>query len=171
MFTVAPVTSRWALAASPGYDLARVDAGPRLEAEAPPELDFVDGAESVAHLKRRADRTEGVVLVCDGHPEDGHDRVADVLLDRSTVAVEGSLHGSEVGLEDGLERHRVEPLREGCRVREVREDDSHGPPSIGRRGLRCERHAAGSAEAEAVRVLLTATRADLHALECIAGVR
>ncbi len=75
--------------AVPGYDLARVHA----DADADPHADLalevlVEAGERDAQLRRGADRAERVVLVQLGQAEDGHDRVADELLQRPTVALE-----------------------------------------------------------------------------------
>ena len=52
-----------------------------------PEL-VVERGQGGLHRRRRADRPEGVVLVPDRQAEDGHDRVADELLDGPAVALE-----------------------------------------------------------------------------------
>jgi hypothetical protein len=57
-------------------DLARRDADPSVD----PEI-----GERVAHFDRRPARAKGVVLVQHGHPENGHHRIADELLNRATV--------------------------------------------------------------------------------------
>ena len=44
--------------------------------------------DGVAHLDRRPNRAQRVVLVDLREPEDGHRRVADELLDRAAVALE-----------------------------------------------------------------------------------
>src|SRR6266508_5380995 len=69
-----------------GDDLSGVDADAGLN----PQL-----GEGVAHLHRCSDRAQGVVLVHLGHAEDGHDRVADELLDRAAVALDDPLHPLE----------------------------------------------------------------------------
>ena len=78
-------------------DLAGVDAGAvaRSDTLAPIELVVELGQRSL-HLDRGAHRAERVVLVEAGQAEDGHDRVADVLLDGSAVELEDRPHRVEV---------------------------------------------------------------------------
>ena len=59
----------------------------------------------------------------DGHAEDGHDRVADELLDRAAVALDGAAGGGEVAVEHAPQRLGVERLRELGRLDEVGEKD------------------------------------------------
>ncbi len=56
----------------------------------------IESLERLAHLGRGAHGAQGVLLVDDGHAEDGHDRVADVLLDRAAVALDDLAHAREV---------------------------------------------------------------------------
>ena len=66
-----------------GDDLPGVHAGPVLQAHPEPLVQhLVHVDEPLLHLERGPDRTHGVVLVEAREPEHGHDRVADVLLDR-----------------------------------------------------------------------------------------
>ena len=60
-------------------DLAGVDADPSLETVL---------RDRGAHLRGCTHRAQGIVLVGYRDPEDGHDRVADELLDRATVALD-----------------------------------------------------------------------------------
>ena len=122
-------------------DLAGVDADPELEADTEVVLELaVQLGHRVAHLDGRAHRAERVVLVQHRDPEDGHDRVADVLLDGAAVALERPAHGGEVAGLEIAERLWVEPLAHGGGAGEVGEDDrdglSHlrrgrGPPTPG----------------------------------------
>jgi hypothetical protein len=80
----------------------------------------------IAHLSGRAHSSERVVLVHARQPEDGHDRIADVLLDRAAVAFERGPHLVEVARHNLADRFRVELLAHGRRALEVREDDRHG---------------------------------------------
>ena len=118
-------------------NLACIDAGPVADRDAPSFLELgVEGCEVIAHLGRRPDGPDRVVLVHARQPEDGHDRVADVLLDGAAVAFEGGSHLVEVPrhhLADGL---GVELLSHRRRPLQVREDDRHGLPDLLRRELR-----------------------------------
>ena len=57
---------------------------------------LVQVGERVAHLDGRANGAERVVLVDGRDPEDGHHRVADVLLDGAAVALDHGAHRVEV---------------------------------------------------------------------------
>src|SRR5207249_4937270 len=88
----------------------------------PLQLEGLDGLD----LDGGSDGAERVVLVDAGKAEDGHDRVADVLLDRSAVALECPTHLIEVARHDLAYRLRVELLRHRRRSLEIGEDDRHG---------------------------------------------
>ena len=114
--------------------LAGVDADPELEADTEVVLELaVQLGHGVAHLDRRAHRAKRVVLVQDGDAEDGHDRVADVLLDRAAVPLERLPHGGEVAGLDVAEGLGVEPLAHGGGAGEVGEDDGDGLSHLRRR--------------------------------------
>ena len=84
-----------------GDDLARVDPGPVLEPDAPAPLELVvEPGERLLHREGCANGPQSVVLVCLRQPEDGHDRVADVLLDPASVLLERGLHLVEVPRHD-----------------------------------------------------------------------
>jgi hypothetical protein len=78
-----------------------------LYAMLPPQF-VVQPAKRVAHLARSPECTECVILVHGGNPEDGHDGVADELLDNSTMPLEDPAHGGEVASEDASERFWIE---------------------------------------------------------------
>jgi len=82
-----------------GDHLARVDADSRLEPRAVVVLElFVQPCERLAHPGRRAHGAQPVVLVHDWNAEDGHDRVADELLDGAAVLLD-HLEGRPQGLD------------------------------------------------------------------------
>ena len=110
--TASPVASR---SVGAGDDLARVDTDAPLDAEL---------RERLPHLHRRAAGAEGVVLVYGRHAEDGHDRVADELLDRAAVALDDRLHALEVPSEQRLHRLGISRLAERRRSDDVAEE--HG---------------------------------------------
>ena len=99
-----------------GHDLARRDADAALD----PEL-----GEGLAHLDRGAQRAQRVVLVQHRDAEDGHDCVADELLDRAAVALDDRLHALEVAREQRPQCLRVERLAELGRAGDVAEEHGH----------------------------------------------
>ena len=117
-----------------GDDLARIHTGAVLQADPVVRLQaLVDDLEGLAHLGGRPDRAQRVVLVEPWEPEDGHDGVSDVLLDRAAVADEDRAHGLEVDSEDGAERLAIEPFPERGRALQVAEDDRDDPSVLLRR--------------------------------------
>ena len=70
-------------------------------------------------LERGASGAQRVVLVRDGDPERGHDRVAGELLDRASVAGQRGGDRVEVPAEDPAERLRVERVRQRHRLDDV----------------------------------------------------
>ena len=73
--------------------LARGDARAGLELET---VTVAEGAHGVDELERDPDGPLGIVLLGDGGSPDGHDRVADELLDRAAMALDGHAGGVEV---------------------------------------------------------------------------
>ena len=109
--------------------------------------------QRVAHLERRTDGSECVVLVQHGHAEDGHHRVADELLDRAAVRLDDPAHALEVASEQTAHRLRVGRLAEGGRTCHVAEDDCDRLPYLdGGRGSG-QRRTALEAELRPVRIL------------------
>ena len=120
-----------------GDDLASVDAGADGDREPALALEvLIERREPLTHLSGGADCSQGVVLVHDGNAEDGHDSVADELLDRSAVLFQHGSHLFEVALHDSAHRLRVGLLPERRRARNVCEDDGyclaglHHAPSV-----------------------------------------
>src|SRR6185369_9313903 len=72
-----------------GDYLAGVHTGPVRQPDAPAGLELVvQDREPAPHLGCRPHGPESVVLADPRQPEDGHDRVADVLLDPAAVLLE-----------------------------------------------------------------------------------
>jgi hypothetical protein len=90
----------------------------------------------VPHLGGRADGAERVVLVNPRQPEDGHDRVADVLLDGAAVTFERGSHLIEVPRHHFADGLGVELLPHRSRALQIRENDRHGLPDFLCRKLR-----------------------------------
>ncbi len=107
-----------------GHDLAGVHADPHLDRDATVALELlVQRGEPFAHVDRRARGPQRVVLVELRDPEHGHHRVADVLLDRPTVALDRPAHRVEVARLHVAERLRIESLAERRRAGDIAEDD------------------------------------------------
>jgi hypothetical protein len=84
-----------------------------VQRHAPAGLEFaVELRQRVAHVHGAARRAQRVVLVQVRVAEDGHDRVADVLLDLPAVALDRLVHGREVAPHDAVQRFRVQALGE-----------------------------------------------------------
>ena len=100
-------------------DLAGVDTNPRLQAQL---------RHSRPHLPCRADRPQGIVLMRDRHAENSHDRIADKLLHRSTVALEDLPHPLVVAAHLRPQRLGIGPLTESGRAAQVTENDGNDLP-------------------------------------------
>ena len=117
----------------PGDDLAGVDPGPDREPHAVRFLQLlVQAAERGAQVDGGAYSAQRVVVVDGRDAEDGHDRVADELLDGAPVPLELPAHDGVVLLHHLPHHLGVERLAERREVRDVGEDDgdrlagSHG---------------------------------------------
>ncbi len=153
-----------------GDDLTGVDAGAYLEAEPPLLLvAVVQVVQAVAHLSRRPNGTESVVLAGERDAEDRHDGVADELSDDAAVLLEDRLHLLEVAGEQTPKRLRVESLAERRRAHDVREDHGDVLAHLPLLGRSLERRAAKSAQAELFGVFLPAAGADFHVLSLGSG--
>jgi len=108
---------RAALARATGDDLAGLDADPELERAA-------ERLEPAVHRERGMQRTLGVVFVRLGDAEDGHDRVAGELLDRTARADDLDGHRIVEALEQRAGPLRILLLAERRRADEVGEE--HG---------------------------------------------
>ena len=122
----------------------------------------VQGRQRDLHLGGGADGPERVVLVDDRDAEDRHDRVADELLDRPTVALEDRPHRVEPAAHDRAQRLRVEVLAKSGRAGDVGEHDGDDLARLAGRLGRGERRPARHAEARDIGVGGRAGRADDH---------
>ena len=100
-------------------NLAALDADPAFD----PEL-----GDRVPHLHRRPQRAQCIVLVHRRHPEHGHHRVPDELLDHAPMAFRSGLHLLEVRRQQSAQRLRIERLSELGGVGDVREKHGHDLP-------------------------------------------
>ncbi len=150
-----------------GHHLAGVDAGAvgQRHAIALHQV-VIDTHQRLAHVGRGAHGAQRVVFVRLGQAEDGHDGVADVLLDLAAVARDLGGHGCEVAVLDLVQCLGVEPLAQRGGVLQVAEDQCHRLAHFAhrqRRRCRDERRAAVSAKTELRWIFLAATRAVDHA--------
>src|SRR5262249_44889786 len=139
--------------------LARVDADPDLKL---PAL-----RDPIANRERRSNSPLGIVLVRDGRPEEGHDCVADELLDRAAEALEFGAQPSVVGRKQGAHVLWIESFRacrEANQIAEEAADDLALLLRERRNGLG-ERCRAERAEAKIAGKLLGAARAGRHEIE------
>ncbi len=145
-------------------DLAGVDAGPHLEPLPPTPFELrVQVRERGPHLERRPRRPQRVVLVGDRDPEDGHHRVAHVLLDRAAVPGDHVMGLVEPAPDELVQRLRIEVLAELREPANVGEKDADHLAGAGaRRADRGERRAAARAEARIPCNCPAARRADGH---------
>ena len=135
-------------------DLTGVDADPGRDRE---PLEFA------AHLDRRPDGPQSVVLVQVGHAEERHHRVAHELLDGAAVTLDHGAHGVEVLRHDRTQGFGIESLGTGRGPRHVAEQGGDDLAHVALRLVRRrERQAARVAEAGALGVLLAASRTHAH---------
>jgi hypothetical protein len=81
----------------PGYDLARIHTGASGDRHPPVALQVsVQDLYGFTHVDRGPNGAERVVLVELRNTEDGHDGVADVLLDHPPMALDRGSHRIEV---------------------------------------------------------------------------
>ena len=111
--------------------LAGVDPDPQADSRAETALELVvQLLEASQHVGGRADGAERVVLVRDGHAEDGHDRVADELLDGRPVLDEDLAHSRERPAECGAKHFGVVRPGRPARIHDVRKEDGHDLPFL-----------------------------------------
>ena len=121
-----------------GYEhLTRRDA--RAHAKSDPEVPLeivVQELQTLPDLRSCAQRPERVVLPCGGDAENRDDRVADELLDPSSVALDHFADVVEVPSKDAPEHLRVECLAEARGVGDVGEEHRHRLAELHARSLR-----------------------------------
>ncbi len=116
------------------HDLAGVHPHPGLQSDTPRDLELlVERTQRIPHLGRRAHGADRVVLVEVRDAEDGDDRVADELLDRASVPLDGTAHLVVVPGDDLAERFGVQRLAELGGAGQVAEDDGHELAGLRRR--------------------------------------
>ncbi len=156
-----------------GDDLASRDSYAHVDRhpEGAAEL-VVESCESVSHLSSGANGPKRIVLVEGRDPEDGHEGVADVLLDRAAVPLDDCVHDLEVAVEHSTRRLRLEPLHQRRRPHDVRKHDGDDLSCLSRaREDRCQPRTASVAELGAFGIRLAAVGAASHvAKDTSAGV-
>jgi hypothetical protein len=144
-------------------------AGVDLEAAAFLEVG-VHTLEAFAHRQSGPACPQRVVLVRLGHPEDGHERIADELLHPAAVLVDDRLHRLVVGRHHVREDLGIDARAERRRADDVGEEHRHGlAEPLG--GFGGERRAAGQAEARPLGVFFAAICAKRHLKESRARCR
>jgi len=88
----------------------------------------VERLDGVEHLQGGPDGPQRVVLVCLGGAEDGHDGVAEVLVDVTAVGLDDPAEFGEQVADDPLDGLRVATLGERGEPGEVGEQDGEGSP-------------------------------------------
>ena len=149
--------------AGAGDGLARVDADPhgKLDAAFAAQLS-AKNSRLIAHLRCRSHGAQGVVLVRDRDPEDSHDRVADVVLDRPAMTLDGDAHAGKPALHCPPQRLGVHLLSKRSRSHDVREHDGDDLAPLARGRRPRQRCAAPRAESGSARRPLSTARARLH---------
>ena len=111
--------------------LAGVDADAQrhLRAVAPLQV-VVELRDRQLHREGRADGALGIVLVRHRRPEDRHDGVADVLVDRPAVALDLARQRAKERGQDSTQVFGVEPFPERGRARQVGEQDGDQTPVL-----------------------------------------
>ncbi len=135
-----------------------------------PHLQLLLITNPVADRQRRAHCPLRIVLVRDRRAEQSHHRIADEFLDGAAVPLQLTTQPCVVRRKQRahiLGIHRLHARREADEIGEQDRDDLALLP--GRRGL-LERRAAAAAEAESLRILLTAFGA-AHLAESVFGCR
>ena len=139
--------------------LSGVDGDPNLN------IELAEPAHAVAHGHRCPHGPLGVVAVSGRRPEDGHNRVADELLDYASERLELLPDEVVIRAQERPDVLRVELLGARREADEVDEDNGDDPPLVPpSRRPRVERLPAGETEFGDLGVLLAAVGAGEHVL-------
>ena len=113
------------------HDLAGVDADAQLHLRAVAALQVVvELRDGRLHGEGRADGALGIVLVRDRRPEDRHDGVADVLVDRPAIALDLARQRGEERGQDSTQVFGVELFPERGRAGQIGEQDRDETPVL-----------------------------------------
>ena len=141
--------------------LARVDGDPHLQVEL--GRGRIQLRDRVEDRQRGADGPLGIVAVSDRGAENGHDGIADVLLDRAAEGFDCSADPGEVGRLDRADVLGIEPLGSGGEPDQVDEEDRHDLSLLGQRACGLgQGRAAAIAEPRPGRVFSATFRTGLH---------
>ena len=121
-------------------------------------------ADPLEDTQARPHGTLGIVAVRDGRAEDGHDCVANELLEHATVLFDSPLRLRVVELQLLAYVFRIGPIRACCEADEIHEQDGDELPLLTRRARVFQRRAAAAAEARPCWVRFTAARATTRSL-------
>ena len=137
-----------------GDHLAGVDTDSHRQTGADRALDLeAQVCDCLAQFDGGAKRSHSVVLVQDGDSEDGHDRVADELLDGPPVALQNSRRRLVVPGHHVPQLLRVVPLSDARRVDDVAEEDGDCLTNLGPSTFGCNSFESGTARVAEPRVL------------------
>ncbi|MNY00295.1 hypothetical protein D3C86_1327810 [compost metagenome] len=115
-----------------GDDQAGVQPHPDPQADAGIGFEPVgEDACRLLHLPGGGQGSLRIVLVGDRRPEEGHDRVPDVLVDHPAEAVDGLGEHLEEAVDDGRDGFGIELLAHGGEARHVGEEHRHHPAIAG----------------------------------------
>jgi hypothetical protein len=127
-----PDDQRLAAAGRPGHDFSRVDSGPGGDPHPPGPLELVvQRVEGLPHLDPCPHRSESVILVKSGDPEDCHHRIAYEFLDGSSMPLDHQFHLFEIPRHDSAERFGVEVLAKDGGAGHVRKERGHDLAGLG----------------------------------------
>ncbi len=147
--------------------LARVDAD--ADAELAQAVLLAALQHGIPDRERGAHGSLGVVLVRHRDAPDRHDAVADVLLDRAADPLDLAVQEGVVGVEQPSHVLGIAAVDTAREAHEVGEEDRDVLSFLREHRQRLDQgHPAPAAEAEAVRILLAAARADWHVLSVAA---
>jgi hypothetical protein len=83
--------------------------------------------DRIADAQCRKDRTLGIIAMCHGSAEDGHDTVTDMLIDDAAVLDDGGVCNFEKRGENPLDLLGIEQLAKLGIPREIRKQDRYLP--------------------------------------------
>jgi hypothetical protein len=116
----------------------------------------------VTHLDRGTHRTQRIIFVRYRNTEDGHNRVADELLDCSTVTLDHQSRPLEIRGKETPEAFSVELLTQLSRSDDITKDRRDYLATLTRRTSRRKRRAAHVAETRPVTIIGPARSAADH---------
>ena len=155
-----------------GDHLASRDTGAGLHGHAALARELgVENRQRFSHLYCRANGSQRVVFVNSGDPEDGHNGVADELLDGPAMPLDDRLHRREVAAHQRSHGLGIELLTKRGGPGNVAEEDCYDLARLARRSYRCIKlRPAFGAKLRCPGQLRATRLAGCHGAECIRGV-